>query len=142
MNITALQRPETDVPLERLSGNATLTDREKIGEVSRQFEAVLVRQILAQTQKPVIKTKFTDNSAAAGIYRDLINNQIADSITKSGSIGLAQSLSRQLDKQLLSPPPTPATADDHSFARLVMNEKSAAAEKSAAPDLAFLPTRP
>lgn len=102
MNVTPLQ-PTTfagDVPLERLAGNAALAEKEKVAEVSRQFEAVLLRQILAETQKPLINSKFSDNSTAASIYRDMIGNQLADSISKSGSVGLAKSLDRQLDRQV------------------------------------------
>lgn len=87
------------VAVERLAGNVTLTEGEKIAEASRQFEAILLRQILAETQKPVITSKFSDNSAAASIYRDLIGNQLADSISKSGAVGLASSLGQQLDRQ-------------------------------------------
>jgi Rod binding domain-containing protein len=142
MNITALHRPETDIPLERLSGNATLTDQEKIGEVSRQFEAVLVRKILAETQKPVIKNKFSDNSTAGNIYRDLIGNQIADSITKSGAIGLAKSLGGQLNHQLMAKTATETPLASNSLSRPELNELLADSDKSAAPNLAFLPTRP
>jgi peptidoglycan hydrolase FlgJ len=143
MNIAALNRPDpTEVPMERLSGNTTLTEREKIGEVSRQFEAVLVRQILAETQKPVIKSKFSDNSAPASIYRDLIGNQIADSITKSGAIGLAKSLSGQLDRQLTPKNALETPLADHSLSRPVLNELPADSKKSAALHLPAFPNRP
>jgi flagellar protein FlgJ len=102
MHVTAL-KPNShaeDIPLERLAGNASLTEHDKIAEAARQFEAVLLRQILAETQKPLLNSKFSDNSTAAGIYRDLIGNQLADSISKSGTVGLANTLERQLDRQL------------------------------------------
>jgi peptidoglycan hydrolase FlgJ len=88
------------VPLEKLSHNPRLTEREKIAEAARQFEAVLLRQILAEANKPVLSSKLSDNSTAANIYRDLITNQLADSISKSGAIGLARSLGQQLDREL------------------------------------------
>ena len=37
--------------MEKLAGNTNLSQEEKIGEVSRQFEAVLLRQILQTAQK-------------------------------------------------------------------------------------------
>jgi Rod binding domain-containing protein len=85
-----------EVPLERLAGNSALTQQEKIAEISRQFEAVLLHQILSETQKTVVPSKYTDNSTAAGIYRDMISTQLADSISKSGSFGLARVFERQL----------------------------------------------
>jgi Rod binding domain-containing protein len=61
--------------------------------VARQFEAILLRQILQSTQKTVIPSKFSDNSTAASIYHDLVTHQLADSISKSGTVGLAKTLS-------------------------------------------------
>ena len=89
-----------DVPLEQLAHNQTLTDQQKVAEVAQKFEAVLLRQVLQETQKTVIPSEFADNSTAAGIYGDLVTNQLADSISKSGTLGLAQSLERQLTRQL------------------------------------------
>ena len=90
-----------DLPLKDLAGNTALTETEKIGELSRQFEAVLLRQILAQTQKTVIKSNLTEESAENSIYQDMITNQLADCISKSGSLGLARSLEHELGRQLL-----------------------------------------
>jgi len=88
----------SDIAPERLANNSALSEQEKIGEASRQFEAILLRQILSMTQKPVITSKFTDNSTASEIYRDLVTNQLADSISKSGSFGLAQTFDHQLTR--------------------------------------------
>lgn len=91
----------SQLPLEMLAGNAHVTDAEKIGEVARQFEAVLLRQILQQARK----TDSSDSSGdpvASGIYADMINNQLADSISRSGNFGLAKSLQTQLTRQVLA----------------------------------------
>lgn len=118
------------VSLERLAGNASLTEHEKLAEVSRQFEAVLLRQILAETQKPVIKSKFSDNSTASSIYRDLIGNQLAESISQTGAVGLAKCLGQQLDRQLIPAGALdPAAGAAHSHA---MNLTKHRAESSAA----------
>jgi flagellar protein FlgJ len=98
MQINPLQ-PKVDpshLPLESLAANPTLTREQKIGEASRQFEAVLLRQFLSESQKPVITSEFTDNSTASGIYQDLITNQLADNLSRNGGIGLAQTFERQL----------------------------------------------
>ena len=104
MEIVSLQRriEAEDVPPERLAGNPRLTEQEKIAEASRQFEAVLLKQILESTQKTVIQSTFTDNSTSAGIYRDLVTTQLADSISKSGAFGLAKTFEQQLDRSPLA----------------------------------------
>jgi Rod binding domain-containing protein len=100
MVITSLPKTvnASEIAPDRLADNPALSERQKIGEASRQFEAILLRQILDSTQKPVIHSKFTDNSTAAGIYRDMITNQLADSISKSGTLGLAKTFESQLER--------------------------------------------
>ena len=95
---TDLKAP--DVPLERLAGNRSLSEEQKVAEASRQFEAILLRQILESTQKTVIPSEFSDNSTASGIYRDMITAQLADDISKSGTFGLARTLEHQLQRQV------------------------------------------
>lgn len=100
MKINAFQSNQvsaTDIAPESLAGNKSLSEHQKIAEASRQFEAMLLRQILSETQKPVIQSEFSDNSTAAGIYQDLATNQMADSMSKSGAFGFAQVFDRQLD---------------------------------------------
>jgi Rod binding domain-containing protein len=97
-----------DVPLNDLAANPHLSDQEKVAEVSRQFEAVLLRQILQETRKSSVAPSSTADTAVSGIYDDMINNQLADSISRSGSFGLARSLQHELARQVLpNASPTP-----------------------------------
>ena len=119
MNLAALQTNQVsaaDIAPEALAGNQSLSEHQKIAEASRQFEAMLLRQILAETQKPVIQSEFTDNSTAAGIYQDLATNQMADSLSKSGALGFAQVFDRQLNHPdpKLSHPTQPVSAQAHA----------------------------
>ena len=103
MDITALQPhlKASSVPLDQLAGNPNVTQSDKVKEACRQFEAVLLRQILKDARKPVGPDGQEDESAATGIYNDMINNQMADCISRSGSFGLAKSLENQLVNQVL-----------------------------------------
>ncbi|HEY1790733.1 MAG TPA: hypothetical protein VGJ73_21475 [Verrucomicrobiae bacterium] len=98
MNLAPIQSPVSDanVPIEDLAGNKHLTPQQKIHEASQQFEAILLRQILSEMQKPVITSEFTDDSTAAGIYQDTISNTLAQSISKSGGVGFAKVFEDQL----------------------------------------------
>ena len=103
MNINAAQ-PRIDasnIPLETLAANKNIPETEKVAEASRQFEAVLLRQIFQDIRKPVLDSS-EGSSTTTGIYSDMINNQLADSISRSGGIGLARSLQTQLGHQVLS----------------------------------------
>jgi Rod binding domain-containing protein len=112
MEVTALHRPvrAADVQLDRLMNNPQLTGREKIGEVCRQFEAVLARQILGAAQKTHFASTMNPETFSGGVYQDLITNQLADSISRSGALGLARSLERELQHELK--PTGPATDGD------------------------------
>ncbi len=106
MNIAKIQNKfdASQIPLESLAGNKSLSEDQKIAEASRQFEAILVRQFLSESQKPVIQSAFTDNSASAGIYQDMITNQLADNLTRNGGIGLAKTFEQQLTHHHSHPP--------------------------------------
>jgi Rod binding domain-containing protein len=111
MNILATH-PRVDpseLPLESLAGNSSISDADKVAEVSRQFEAVLLRQILQDIRKPVLAPAQGD-ATTTGIYADMINNQMADSISRSGGFGLAKSLTAQLTHQVLPHPSAPMEA--------------------------------
>jgi Rod binding domain-containing protein len=41
------------------------------------------------------------DTAVSGIYDDMVNNQLADSVSRSGAFGLAKSLEGQLSHQTL-----------------------------------------
>jgi Rod binding domain-containing protein len=95
MNVTNLATA-SNVPLEMLAKNQALTDEQKVAEVSRQFEAVLLKQILTEARKPVIQSECNLDSGTSKIYQDMVTQNLADSISKSGTLGLARSLQTQL----------------------------------------------
>jgi hypothetical protein len=53
MNISSIQREPkaSDMSLEQLTTNTQVSNKEKLSEASRQFEALLLRNILSDTQK-------------------------------------------------------------------------------------------
>ena len=100
ISATTLHVKVADLPLDQLTTSSQVSEQEKVGELSRQFEAVLLRKILGDAQKTMFHSKYTDESTAGDIYRDMMTNQLADDISKSGAFGLAQSLKGQLSHEL------------------------------------------
>ncbi len=82
--------------LDQVARSSKLSEPEKISQLSKGFEAILVRNILENAQKPLFDKKGSGNTASGGIYRDLLSNQTADMISQSGTIGLARQLEREL----------------------------------------------
>jgi Rod binding domain-containing protein len=100
MNVSPLT-PQIDaskIAPERLAKSTRLTEDQKIAEASRQFESILLKQILENSQKTVIKSKLTEDSTASGIYHDMITTELADSISKSGTFGLTKTFEHQLNR--------------------------------------------
>lgn len=109
MDIKPLHSPHIDLsnlPLDRVAASTQISEKEKVDEVSRAFEAVLLRQILQESQKPIFKSKFIGNSATDEIYRDMATSQLAESISRSGSFGLAKSLATELERNTKAAKPT------------------------------------
>lgn len=98
MEITPLQRQinANQIPLDKLAGSSQISEAQKVGEVSRQFEAVLLRQILSYAQKPMLGKTPEGSSTIGSVYQDMVVNTMADQISKSGSFGLSRSLAPQL----------------------------------------------
>ena len=86
------------MPFAQLAGNPNISNDDKVREACRQFEAILLRQILGEARKTVITSSDKPDSNETDIYNDMINNQMADSISQSGTFGLAKSLENQLHK--------------------------------------------
>ena len=82
--------------VEQLAQNNKLTEAEKIGEVARHFEAILLRQFLNEATKPLMGGDEGMNSAQKGIYQDMITYTLAATISKSGQFGLSQMFRHQL----------------------------------------------
>ena len=102
MEIKPLQTQHIDpskLPLDRLAASTKVPERQKVAEVSRAFEAVLLRQILQESQRPAFSSKTKGSATTESIYRDMVVNQMAESISKSGTFGLGKSLERALQRQ-------------------------------------------
>ncbi|MCC6233774.1 MAG: rod-binding protein [Verrucomicrobiales bacterium] len=97
--VTSSQPSLAAIPMERLAKDPNFSEATKIGEMARQFEAVLLRQILASARQPVIEDEEGEDSSTDKIYDDMVNQQLADSISQSGDFGLARSLTRELMHQ-------------------------------------------
>ena len=103
MDITALNRDvrASELPLERLATSKEVPHDAKIQEVSRQFEAVLLRQILSQAQKPMFKSSpMGGGGSTNAIYQDMVTQQLADRISQGGTFGFAKVLEQQLSVQI------------------------------------------
>lgn len=103
MDITALKpaQPKLEaMPIEKLAASKTIDEKQKVTELTRQFEAVLLRQILTEAHKPVFKSNLqAAGGVSSDIYKDMMISQLAEKISSSRAIGLAQSLDKQVSRE-------------------------------------------
>ena len=86
-------------PAEDVGRSATMSSGEKVAELSRQFEALLLRQMLKEARKPMLGDTLTGKSSVSKIYDDMVTDRLADAIASSGDVGLGTSLQAQLMRQ-------------------------------------------
>lgn len=58
-------------------------------EVSRQFEAVFLNQLVSAMRKTVTKSEFLPESQGEKIYQAMLDEQYATKMAESGQIGLS-----------------------------------------------------
>jgi len=83
--------------LGQLKGMANRQSRQALREVARQFEAVFVKMMLKSMRDASFGDPLFD-SETSEFYRDMYDHQLSLELTKSGSIGLADMLVRQLSR--------------------------------------------
>lgn len=64
-----------------------------------QFEAVFAKQLLGEMRKGVQEVKIGDQ-AGSDIYKDMMDQTIADSVAHQGALGIGQMLYKQFAKQV------------------------------------------
>ena len=69
---------------------------DKTREMTQQFEAVFVRHLLNEAQKPLLGGGALPASSSRGIYQDMMVERWADQISQSGTFGVARSLELQI----------------------------------------------
>jgi len=96
------------------------TDREKLHTVSKQFEAVFLREMLSAARK----TTFGGDGGAGDIsggqgmdtFRQLQDEHFADATADSGTIGLAKILEAQMSRFVSGSPDSAAQQTDGAAA--------------------------
>jgi Rod binding domain-containing protein len=89
------------IAVEHLANNTQMSDDQKVAEIGRHFEAILLRQFLGEATKPMFGAGQTGiNSATKSIYQDMMVNTLAEQISKTGQFGLAESFKTQLTQRL------------------------------------------
>ena len=83
-------------------------ESKRLGDASRQFEAVLLRQMLSCLEKTASVQGGKD--AGSKLYGSMMVDAVADAVSQAGGIGLAAMLKKTLEPQLAGEAAVPTGA--------------------------------
>ena len=86
------------------AGDTNLTPQQQkqlkdLKKACEQFESVFAKQLLGEMRKGVKETPLGD-SAGSEIYKDMMDQAMADSIASQGALGIGKMLYKQFEKQV------------------------------------------
>ncbi len=79
--------------------DAGAKDKDKLTKACQDFEAIFLRFILQKMRDTVPKDGLIETSNAQQSYQQMMDGVMADNISKSGTVGLAQILYKQMSAQ-------------------------------------------
>lgn len=71
-------------------------DLAKVTQLSKDFEAIFLEQMLKTMRSSIQKSGLVDGGNAEEIYRSMLDNEYAKLMSAQGSSGLSQMIERQL----------------------------------------------
>ena len=90
------QLPRVGTPGSPASGRSPVEKNSKLYQVSVEFEAIFIKQMLNVMRKSVAKTGLLDGGLAEEFFEDMLYDEYAKKMAKNGSFGLADMIYRQL----------------------------------------------
>lgn len=71
----------------------------KLHKACRDFEAMLVSQMLGEMRQTVQKTDLFGSSEKEEMFQGMLDNEIAKDVSQNGSMGIGDILYRQISRQ-------------------------------------------
>jgi len=105
MEISPISPPITSDPtaLMRMVESEGLSESSKMEAATEQFEAVFLRKYLGEALKPVFEGYLKESGSGADIYRYMLSDSMANSMSSRGVFGVAESLRGQLTPEAGDP---------------------------------------
>lgn len=91
-----LQAPALSAAQKLGTGRTAGPSPHEIQEVAEKFEAIFLRQLLRDLRKTA--TLGDETSYMAGFYGDMLDEQLADQMAKTGGIGLGSVIRAYLER--------------------------------------------
>ena len=90
-------------PFETNLQAAKSADRtEQVAEASKSFEAMMLRQFLNESMKPMFENGIFGESDKSGVYQYLVVDNLANAISQGEGLGLSSMIEFQLNQGALN----------------------------------------
>lgn len=77
--------------------------KEDIRKAAGQFEAIIIRQLLAPAIEPAMKGLGGEGGGGGGVYGYMLTDALANSLSQGQGMGLANMLEKQFSAQSAAP---------------------------------------
>jgi peptidoglycan hydrolase FlgJ len=77
-------------------------DDKELKNVCQQFEGIMLDMMYKQMKTTIIKSDLVEEDAGREIFQSMLDENLMEQASKTGSFGLAESLYKQLSKQSAS----------------------------------------
>jgi flagellar protein FlgJ len=71
---------------------------DRLRRACKDFEAILIANMLKEMRKTIPKTGFLDSSYGSDIYRSMMDQKIAETMANEKGLGIGKILYKQLQK--------------------------------------------
>ena len=109
---TALPQVDPQVPATLRARRDEGNDPVKAKKVAQEFEAMFVGMMMKSMRETVGKDKLTGGGHGEETFRSLLDQEYAQAAARSGSVGLAQ----MIEKELTRTPAAPASLKGTGYA--------------------------
>jgi len=83
----------------KLEAAAKNNDDKELKEACQEFEAIMLNMLYKQMKATVIKSSLTEEDPGREIFESMLDEQLMEEASKTGSFGLADTLYKQLSRQ-------------------------------------------
>lgn len=108
---------------ERTKNGKQLSETE-IREVGRQFESLLLHQLLSTMRRSIPDSGLFGDSSAKDIYEDLFDQHIAEAVAQGGQTGIAETVVEELRRRQSSIAPSDGPVKFRSLGREIAEYKA------------------
>jgi peptidoglycan hydrolase FlgJ len=82
--------------------------KDRVTKATQEFEGVFIGMMLKQMRKSMAgENALFGNSSEAKVYQDMVDDKLAESMSHSGTFGLARAMARSMERALPSDPDAP-----------------------------------